>query len=215
VRLALLSAILVFIVAGCGDGDTDTTEPSQFPTGSVRSWLDALEIDDTVGALQLTHQESMLLILAAENDMRVAEIAPLLRRGATEDSAASYLHQFTEGLRGRYGESLADVTVDGFTQLDEIYAAVTVTGAGAATVITRRAPGGLWQVDLVATLGPALITQIRDLLEEAGEGEDGDTMRTVYQSGVVPALEAAAINDPEDLGLASQIRAIKGLLGDS
>lgn len=211
-RLAVVLAVFALFGAGCGAGGTTTTEPSQFPTGSVRSWLNSLEAGDSAAALELTFEESMLVVLAAENDMPAEVIGPLLRRGATEESAAAYISEFTEALRTRYGGSLADVTVDGFEQLDGIYAAVTVTGDSGASIITRRAPGGLWQIDLVGTLGPALITQLRDLLESAPADEDGNTIRAVYESGVVPSLEAASASDPENLALASQIRAIKGVL---
>ncbi len=212
-RTGILALVLVLVAAACGDRDADTTEPSQFPTGSVRSWFDALAVNDSAAALELTHQESMLVVLAAENDMEIPQVAALLRRGATAESAARYLADFTIALRSRYGGNLAEVAVDGFAQITDTYAAVTVTGEGPATIITRRAPGGLWQVDFVGTLGPALITQIRELLEGAGEGEDATTLRDSFETGVIPALEAAAVHDPENLTLASEIRAIKALLG--
>jgi len=212
VRRGLLVLIIALLAVGCSSGDADNTEPSQFPTGSVRAWFDALDAGEAVAALDLTHQPSMLVLLAAENDLPAADLASLLRRGATEESAGDYLLDFANALRSRYERSLAEVTVDGFTQLGDTYAAVAVTGEGAATIITRRAPGGLWQVDLTGTLGPALITQIRTLLEGTGEGEDGLTIQEAFQSSVVPALEAAAAADPENLALAAEIRAIKGLL---
>ena len=205
--------VLAILAASCGNGEAETTAESQFPTGSVRSWLDALEAGDSARALELTYQESMLVILAAENGLETPQIASLLRRGATEESAARYLSEFGAALRTRYGASLAEVSVDGFMQLGETYAAVEVTGQGAATIITRRAPGGLWQIDLVGTLGPALISQIRAILEKSGDGEDAETIAAEFAAGVIPALDAAAAADPEDLALASEILLIKSRLG--
>ncbi len=164
-------------------------------------------------AQRLTYQESMLIVLAAENAMPTEELATLLRRGATEASAARYLAGFSDALRARYGGSLAAVTVDGFTQLGGKYAAVAVTGDGAATIIARKSPDGLWQVDLVGTLGPALISQIGDLLDAAGADSDGATVRDAYRINVVPALEAAAAHDPENFALAAEIREILSVLG--
>ncbi len=213
-RRVAIVVILVLVAAACGGGDAETTEASQFPTGSVRSWFDALELNDTKSALELTFMTSMLVVLAAENDMSVADTATLLRRGATEDSAERYLGGFAQALRDRYGASLAEVTVDGFAQLSETYAAVAVTGEGTASIVTRRAPGGLWQVDMVGTVGPALVSQIRELLEEVEDGPDADTIRDVYRSDVLPALQAASLNDPENLGLASEIRVMESSLGE-
>lgn len=211
---AAIALILVLIAASCGGGDVDTTEPSQFPTGSVRSWFDALDSDDTARSLELTYDTSMLVILAAENDMSVAAAASLLRRGATEESAQRYLGNFAQALQDRYGSSLAEITVDGFSQLGDTYAAVTVTGDGAASILTRRAPGGLWQVDMVGTVGPALVSQIRELLDETEEGPDAETIRDVYRTDVLPALQAAALNNPENLDLASDIRVMESSLGE-
>lgn len=211
-RRSIVLAILL-VVAACGDGGADTTGPSQFPTGSVRSWFDSLDAGDMLAAEQLTFPESLLVVLAAENAMPIEELAPLLRRGATEESAARYLTSFSDALRARYGGSLAAVSIDGFTQLGDKYAAVAVTGEGNATIVTRKNPDGVWQVDLVGTLGPALIGQIGDLLHGAGEDADGDTVRETYRIDVLPALEAAAAQDPANLALAAEIREMHSVLG--
>ncbi len=208
-----IALLVLLLIAACGGGAADTTEPSQFPTGSVRTWFDSLDAGDMVTAEQLTFSESMLVVLAAENAMPIEELAPLLRRGATDESAARYLTEFADALRARYGGNLAAVSVDGFTQIGENFAAVAVTGDGRATIVTRRSPGGLWQVDLVGTLGPALIGQIGDLLDGAGDDLDGDTIRDTYRMDVLPALEAAAAHDPENFALAAEIREIQSVLG--
>lgn len=212
-RLGLIALIVVIVAAGCSDDGGDTTEASQFPTGSVRSWFDALEVDDPTAALELTYDQSMVVIIAVENEMDTEEVSSFLRRGVTDESATRYLGDFAGALRDRYGSSLNDVTVDGYSQIGETYAAVAVTGDGPATIMTRRAPGGLWQVDLVGTLGPALVGQIRTLLESAGEDEDGNTIREAFESEILPSLDAAAASDPENFGLASEIRVMKSELG--
>jgi hypothetical protein len=166
-----------------------------------------------VAAEQLTYPQSMLVVLAAENTMPVEELAPLLRRGITGESAAGYLTKFTDALRARYGGNLSEVSVDGFTQLGENYAAVSVMGDGRATIVTRRTPDGLWQVDIAGTVGPALIGQIADLLDSAGNDSDGDTVRETYRVDVLPALQAAAAHDPENFALAAEIREIQSVLG--
>lgn len=208
-----IALVILLAVTACGGGAADTTEPSQFPTGSVRSWFDLLDAGDMVAAQQLTFPESMLIVLAAENAMPIEELAPLLRRGATEESAARYLTKFADALRARYGGSLSAVSVDGFTQLGDNYAAVAVTGDGSATIVTRKSPDDLWQVDLVGTLGPAFIGQIGDLLDSAGDDADGETVRDTYRIDVLPALEAAAAHDPENFALAAEIREIQSVLG--
>ena len=206
----------MLVAAACGGGESDTTTPSQFPTGSVRSWFDALEADDTAAALELTYQRSMLVIVGAENAMDIADLASLLRRGATEQSAEAYLGDFATALRERYSSSLAEVTVDGFSQIGDSFAAVTVTGEGEATIITRRNSDGIWQVDLVGTLGPALIGQVRALLDEAEETDDDDdvsTIRQAFEMDVIPSLEAVAAHDPANLTLAGELRVLKSELG--
>lgn len=205
--------VLVLAATACGGDAAETTEPSQFPTGSVRSWFDALEAGETRDALTLTYDKSMIVILAAENGLDPSQVGSLLRRGATAESASDYLASFAGAMRERYGGNLRNVTVDGFSDVGEHYAAVAVTGEGGATIMLRRSPEGLWQVDLVGTVGPALIAQLRAMLESAGEGEDGDTIRDAYRSDVVPSLEAAAQHNPQNLALASEIRAMKAVLG--
>ena len=209
----MLAIALLVLAAACSGGDSDTTMPSQFPTGSVRSWFDALEADDESAALVLTYQRSMLIVVGAENALAIDDLAPLLRRGATESSAEAYMADFGDALRDRYGSSLTEVSVDGFNQIGDSYAAVTVTGEGEATIITRRNSDGLWQVDLVGTLGPALIGQIRSLLDAEGEDDDQATIRQAFELDIVPALDAAAAHDPANLTLASELRVLKSELG--
>ncbi len=163
--------------------------------------------------MELTYQRSIVVIVAAENAIDVADTAALLRRGATAESAAGYLGRFGNALRERYGASLADVTVDGFNQIGDSFAAVIVTGQSEATVIARRNESGLWQVDLVGTLGPALITQIREMLDAASDDANGATIREAFATDVVPSLEAAAAHDPANLTLASELRLMKSELG--
>lgn len=212
-RQGVLALVLLLAAAACGGDAADTTEPSQFPTGSVRSWFDALEAGNTEDALELTYDTSMLVILSAENALDPGQVGSLLRRGATEESSAEYIGSFGSALRDRYGSSLSAVSVDGFTGIGEHYAAVEVTGEGGATIMLRQTAEGLWQVDLVGTVGPALIGQLRSLLESAGDGEDGDTIRDAFRDDVVPSLEAAADHDPQNLTLAAEIRAMKAELG--
>ena len=112
----------MLIAAACGGGDADTTTPSQFPTGSVRSWFDALEDGDSTAALELTYERSMLVIIGAENSLPIENLASLLRRGATDSSAENYLTGFGDALRDRYGSSLSEVSVDGFNQIGHLIA---------------------------------------------------------------------------------------------
>lgn len=212
-RRVLLALTFVLVTAACGGGDSDTTTPSQFPTGSVRSWFDAIEEDDTAAALDLTYQRSMLVIVGAENAMATADLAALLRRGATAESAEAYLSNFGAALRERYSSSLADVSVDGFSQIGDSFAAVTVTGEGQATIITRRNSDGVWQIDLVGTLGPALIGQLRALLDGAGDDDDGSTIRQAFEMDIIPSLEAVAAHDPANLTLAGELRVLRSELG--
>lgn len=215
-RVRLIGLVLLSAVAACGGGEADTTTPSQFPTGSVRSWFDALESGDTAAALELTFQRSMLVIVAAENDLDISTVGSLLRRGATAESAEEYLGDFGAALRERYGGSLAEVSVDGFSPIGESFAAVTVTGQSEATIIARRNESGLWQVDLVGTLGPALIAQLRGLLEaglESDLSEDRDSISNAFEMDVIPSLEAASTHSPANLNLANELRIIKSDLG--
>ena len=166
-------------------------------------------------ALDLTYQRAMLVIVGAENAVPTGELAALLRRGVTTQSAEAYLADFATALRERLSSSLSDVSVDGFSQIGDSFAAVTVTGDGEATIVTRRSADGVWQVDLVGTLGPALIAQIRSLLDAAEDGDDDDrsTIRQTFEMDIIPSLEARAAHDPANLTLASELRVLKSELG--
>ncbi len=216
-----MSVALVVVLGSCGGSGAEeptTTSPAMFPTGVVRVWLDAVASGDLGRIASSVDETSAVIVIAAENDYSVGELASLLEGGLSGGVASTYWGSFEDSFREFRGISLSSIVVGDFEMLDVDdgeYAAVRLmTSEGATDVVTRRGEDGQWRIDMVATFGPALVRLLRAVLDEAADDPIGALVRSGFSRAVLPGLAAAIELDREDTLLQSQLGAMRVLVGD-
>jgi hypothetical protein len=207
--------LIVFLVAtACGDGesDEDTTLPT-FPPVVVNDWLVGVADGDAASVGAAVYQESLTLVIAIENGLDASQVATMLDDGLDPAFAASYWRSFRDEFSQFSGGSLDTLEVGRYEILavgDIAYAAVEVRGReDQIEVMTRSNDSVGWQVDMLATVGPAFAAQLRRLAEELPAGAAGDRVRAALWVSALPALRAAAARDPGNRILTADIERLQ------
>ncbi len=187
-RFALLALplMLVFLAGGCGGEATSETEVPVTPIAAVADWLGAIADDDLDTIDRLVDPVDLALLAGAENAFTREQLAAVAATGLPEATRSSYWQSFADGFEEVLGMPLDEVTIVGaeeFTSAGERYAAVTVGVGDATTEVITHLVDGAWQVDLVATAGPALAVPIRRLVTDLAASEDEATARTYALGG--------------------------------
>ncbi len=182
---------LVLAASACGASDED---PESSPPAIVAGWAEAVEVRDFDAATAAVFEPSMVLVLAAENDLPAAETASMLADGVAPAVAAAYWSSFRDGFDAFAGRPISTLNVGASEEVeagDVQWAVVTVRAQedAAAPVFTRDEGG--WLVDLVASLAPGFIEPLDAYLESLPNDSDGDAIRQAYVDVVVPAMWAA------------------------
>ncbi len=209
----LVATGLVF--AACS-GSSDVDEPvNTYPTGTVREWLVAVSARDVTRLVDVVDQDSLVLVIAIENQIPVDDIERMLVQGLAPETVADYWVSFA-GAYGTYtGLALDSVTVRGFEQFavdDVVFAHVAVGDENDPGSVFTRSYDGTWRVDLVATLGDALFPLIEDFVSTIPSGSTGDQLRAELQDVLIPALQAVDSQKPESERRASAIARLAALL---
>ncbi len=163
------------------------------PIAAVADWLGAIADDDVDTIDRLVDPVDLALLAGAENAFTREQLAAVAATGLPEATRSSYWQSFAEGFEEVLGMPLDEVTIVGaeeFTSEGERYAAVTVGVGDATTEVITHLVDGAWQVDMVATAGPALAVPIRRLVTDLAASEDEATART-YARAAVASLGAA------------------------
>ncbi|MFV1992240.1 MAG: hypothetical protein ACC652_16015, partial [Acidimicrobiales bacterium] len=93
----LLATGLVFAACG-GSGESD--EPtSTYPAGTVRDWLVAVSSRDVPRLVDIVDQDSLVIVIAIENQIPADEVERLLVQGLSAETVADYWVSFA----GAYG----------------------------------------------------------------------------------------------------------------
>jgi hypothetical protein len=208
----LLATGLVFAACG-GSGESD--EPtSTYPAGTVRDWLVAVSSRDVPRLVDIVDQDSLVIVIALENQIPADEVERMLVQGLSVETVADYWVSFA-GAYGTYtGLALDSVTVRGFEQFaveDTVFAHVEVGDELDPGVVFTRSYDGIWKVDLVATLGDALFPLIEDFVRTIPS--DSPRLRAELQEAIVPALFAIDSQKPQGERRATEIARIAAQLG--
>jgi len=189
----LIPLILALVVAAtaCGASEED---PESSPPAIVAGWAEDVEARDFEAATAAVFEPSMVLVLAAENNLPASETASMLEDGVTPAVAAAYWSSFRDGFDAFAGRPISTLNVGASEQIeagDVQWAVVTVRAQedASAPVFTRDEGG--WLVDLVATLAPGFIEPLAVYLESLPDNADGDAVRQAYTDVVVPAMWVA------------------------
>lgn len=189
--LTPLVLALTLVATACGSSEEN---PESSPPAIVAGWAEAVEVRDFDSATEAVFEPSMVIVLAAENNLPAAETAVMLSEGVSPAVAAAYWSSFRDGFDAFAGRPISTLNVGASEEVeagDVRWAVVTVRAQedASAPVFTRDDGGSL--VDLVATLAPGFIEPLAVYLESLPDGADGDTVRQAYVDVVVPALWAA------------------------
>lgn len=189
--LVPLVLALVMAAAACGASEEN---PDSSPPAVVAGWAEAVEVRDFETATTAVFEPSMVIVLAAENNLPAADAAAMLSGGVPPAVAAAYWSSFRDGFGAFAGRPISTLNVGSSEEVDAggaRWAVVTVRAQedASAPVFTRDEEG--WLVDLVATLAPGFIEPLDAYLESLPTDADGDAVRLAYADVVVPALWAA------------------------
>ena len=211
------SLLIVLLATACGGGesDADTTLPT-FPPVVVNDWLSGVAVGDAAAIGAAVYQESLTLVIAVENGLDASQIATMLDDGLDPALAASYWQSFRDEFSQFSGGSLDTLEVGRYEILavdDIAFAAVEVRGQeDQVEVMTRSNDSVGWQVDMLATVGPAFAAQLRRLAEQLPAGAAGDRVREALRVSALPALRAASARDPGNRVLTADIGRLQEIL---
>ena len=192
---ALLLLILSVAAAACSSA-SDEPVGEENPERAVVAWFDAIDSGDTTSASSSVNEESLALILAIENDLDVELLAEYLDSGVPIDVQAPYWSSFSDGFSEFSSRPVSTLTVGSaeiFAAEGFEFASVPVSGGsgGGSVVIARKTPEGMWQVDLVASLGDGFARLLSNEYDELPSNSAGDRVRLTYATVVVPSMWAA------------------------
>ena len=211
--------IIALLVAACS---TPEPEPviapgADTPDEAATTWLDAVASVDTAELSRIVEPTGLAVLIGVENALRSDELVAVLDAGLEADTAEQYWTSFRDDFEAIRGFAVADLSVvpgseistsDGFAVL-----AVQSDG-GPGQIVLRLSEGVGWQVDLAATVGPALVSRLGDYLNSALAGENADTIAAAYRSGIVPGLDIAAELDPTNSDLVFGAEYIRQLVAE-
>ncbi len=208
----------ILLLAACGDGEPPETIPLDQPEPAevVELWLQAVD-DLDVSALEAVVEPVGLAVLAgAENQIRSDEMAGLIETGVTGGLAQGYWQSFRDDFEAIRDIDIASIVVGEERPVasNPDYVAVTISTPeqSSLVVLQKNYPVG-WQIDMVATIGPGLASQLRTYLESALDGEFAEAIADAYRFAVVPGLDAAIPLNPENALLVFETEFIRQLVG--
>ena len=186
-----LLILLAVAAAGCGASGDD---PETSPAAVVAGWAEAVEVRDFDAATDAVFEPSLVIVLAAENNLPASDTAGMLNDGITPAAAAAYWSSFRDGFDSFAGRPISNLNVGASSEIEaggETWARVMVSvqEAASAPVFTRAGDG--WEVDLVATLAPGFVEPLLTYLLSVPDDDDGTTIREAYVTVVVPAMWVA------------------------
>ncbi len=187
----LLFLALAVVATACGAAEEDLESS---PPAVVAGWAEAVEARAFDAATEAVYEPSMVIVLAAENNLPASETAAMLSDGVTPAVAAAYWSSFRDGFDAFAGRPISTLNVGASEEIDAgdvRWAVVTVRAQEDASAPVFTRDDGGWFVDLVATLAPGFIEPLAAYLESLPADADGDAVRQAYVDVVIPALWAA------------------------
>lgn len=194
-----LSSILIVLImlAGCGGGTTDSSEPlssgdgAATPIDAVNELVEAMSVPDFTDASRLAMPGHAALAALAEG-ASFSEVAAALREGDAE-IAANFWTGFAQETGGFLTGDIEVEDGDTVTREGVDFHSVVVTPAGGSPrEVIVRDDGG-YRVDLFASFGAGLADRMSGQVERLLVTQTDDA-RLIMENlrGIVPSLLAAA-----------------------
>jgi hypothetical protein len=208
----------MIVLAACSGGQaTPTTSiPNQDPVAITGQWVQAIADVDTDTLAAIVEPVGLAVLAGVENDLRSEELIALLEGPLDAALAESYWTAFRDDFEAIRGVPVAALIVGVENPIEGVTAFTAVEVSSDETVgrvVVRRADNSGWQVDMAATVGPALVGPLGEYLLSALDGAHAAAISAAYRSGIVPALDAAIVLDPQNAELVFETEFIRQLLG--
>lgn len=214
-RFLILSIIVTLSACSSGEPALPVEITDQTPSAVVEEWLDAVADVDAERLGAIVEPIGLAVIAGVENQLASAELVVLLEGGFDGDPARSYWRTFRDDFGSIRGVPIASLVVGGETPVagEPGFTAVEVSSPDSqGRVIVRRDERGAWRVDMVATVGSALVGPLGTYLLSVLDGADGIAIGDAYKAGIIPALDAAIVLAPENSDLVFETEFIRQLL---
>lgn len=198
-RLMFAVVVVALFAAACGDGGSeDAGADRAFPSSAVAAWLEAVDNGDINRVDAVVDATTVAVVVAIENGFDAVQTAALFDEGIPGTLAPGYWSAFSVDFSEFSGRTLSGLTVGDFEELPGGDFAVVDLGreGGTTGVIVMRAADG-WRVDMVATLGAGIVAPLSRFFAGLPADADGDKVRAVLRTNVVPSLRVIADRTPE------------------
>ena len=218
--MRLVGLILsVLLVAGCsGDADvTESTQPEMRPVEVTEQWFEAMSTGDFATAGILVEPVGVAIIAAVESNLRSDELVGLLQDGFPDDLRDSYWSGFRSDFETFSGTEFDQITVGTAQSVAGTSDFISVDLSAdtmAGQVFLRNTESG-WQIDMSATVGPALVGPLGEYLAAAIDGEHAAEIGTAFSDAIVPGLEAAVAQDTTQTSLAFETEYVRQLAAEA
>ena len=198
--------IVALLAAACSTPDPEPVLAPSAETSeaAAAAWLDAVAIADADELGRIVEPTGLAVLIGVENALRSDELVAILDGGLGTDAAAQYWSSFRDDFEAIRGVAVADLAVVSGSEESpqDGFAAVEVrSDTGAGQIVLRRSDDVGGQVDMAATVGPALVGRLGDYLNSALAGENAEMIAEAYRAGIIPALDLAAELDPANSDL--------------
>jgi hypothetical protein len=192
-----------------------TTAFGDEPVVVVEQWLAAVAVSDAEELDRLVEPVGLAVVAGIENGLRSDELVTLLDSGFSPALAIGYWGSFRNDFEAIRDLSLTALFVGeerGIAGQSDFVAVEIASPEAAGLIILRRSGTPGWQVDMAATVGPALIGPLTNYLDSALAGPNASLIGEAYREGILPGLDAAVGVDPENSDLAFEAEYIRQLL---
>ena len=209
---------LLILLAACTNGEPAETVPLERPepVEVVARWLQAVDEVDVSVLEALVEPVGLAVLAGAENRVRSAEMAGLIETGVTGELAGGYWQSFRDDFEAFRNIDIGSIVVGDERPVasnpDHVAVTISTPEQSSVVVLQNNDPIG-WQIDMVATVGPGLASQLRTYLESALDGEFLEAIAGAYRVAVVPGLDAAIALNAEDALLVFEAEFIRQLAG--